>query len=171
MDTDVLYPDLWMVRSAGRRELWRGAACSDAIVLLVAAGGLMATLSISVGVIMSSGYAALAFLTVGQFFMGCASGVIPGTFLNITPPTLRGRISGLYFCIVNIVAVGGGPTLFAIVTDHVFRDAAKLNLALFSLTLLLATVIAIALSIAIRRYPRAVAIARAAEQAIASRQQ
>lgn len=55
-------------------------------------------------------------------------GGIAGAFLQIvTPPHLRGRMSGLYISSFNLTGLLVGPTLVALLTEHVFEDPAHVG--------------------------------------------
>ena len=45
----------------------------------------------------------------------------------VTPNEMRGRVSSLYLFLVNVLGMGIGPTLIAVLTDAVFHDEAKLR--------------------------------------------
>ncbi|PSO11872.1 MULTISPECIES: MFS transporter [unclassified Sphingobium] len=49
---------------------------------------------------------------------------------SITPSSLRGRAAGGYSTAVALLAYGTGPALVGYLTEHVFRDGAKLGAAL-----------------------------------------
>ena len=48
---------------------------------------------------------------------------------TVTPNRLRGRITAIYFGIVNIVGASFGPLLPALLADYIFRDEARIGAA------------------------------------------
>lgn len=59
----------------------------------------------------------------------------------ITPNEYRARMTALYFFVVNLIGLGFGPMLIALLTDNLFEDDAALRYSI-------ATVVAIALPVA-----------------------
>mgnify|MGYP002780671356 FL=1 len=76
--------------------------------------------------------ATLAMLLLGAvFFFGAfASGAAPAALALIAPNELRGQVSALYLLAINLIGIGLGPTLPALMTDLVFKDEAQIGLAL-----------------------------------------
>ncbi len=65
------------------------------------------------------------------FFTGAfASGAAPSALVPITPNALRGQMSALYLLVINLLGIGLGPTLPALLTDFVFLDEARLGWSL-----------------------------------------
>lgn len=59
----------------------------------------------------------------------------------ITPNEYRARMTALYFFVVNLIGLGFGPMLIALLTDNLFEDDAMLRYSI-------ATVVAVALPVA-----------------------
>ncbi len=77
----------------------------------------------------SAGLARL--MLVPLFFCGAfASGAAPSAIGAVTPNEMRGQVSALYLLVINLLGLGLGPTLPALLTDFVFADEAKLGLSL-----------------------------------------
>lgn len=73
---------------------------------------------------------AIACLGAAVYFMAFPQG-LPSTALQlITPNPLRAQTTAVYFFIGNLIAGSIGPTVPALLTDYVFRDPAKLGLAI-----------------------------------------
>ena len=45
----------------------------------------------------------------------------------LTPPRLRARVSAIYFLMVTLIAIGGGPSVAAFFTDVVFQDTQRVG--------------------------------------------
>jgi len=71
--------------------------------------------------------AALACLGITCFLMAVPQGLPAAALQVITPNPLRAQMTALYFLIGNMLALGVGPTLFALVTDYGFGNPADLR--------------------------------------------
>jgi len=76
----------------------------------------------------------------------------------LTPPSLRGRLSGLYLCCTNMVGAGLGPLIVAMLTQHVFHDRAKVGVAMAIVTPIASILGAVILASARQRYSRTIAM-------------
>jgi MFS family permease len=56
------------------------------------------------------------------FFLAAHTGLIPASLQLITPNELRGQITALYQFLLNLIALGTGPTIVALLTDRYFQD-------------------------------------------------
>ncbi|MGH8447526.1 MAG: MFS transporter [Solimonas sp.] len=86
-------------------------------------------------------------LTAAQLFFTFATWTVMTTALiNAAPPHLRARFVAINMFAGGLLGVGLGPTIYALLTDRVFQDPAKLNLslALGSALLLLPTLLVLA---------------------------
>ncbi|MCC7259348.1 MAG: MFS transporter [Gammaproteobacteria bacterium] len=72
--------------------------------------------------LVSSAEAALVLLAAATFTSSLHGGVAGAALQLITPNELRGQMTALYFFVVNLVGLGLGPTLVALVTDYGFGD-------------------------------------------------
>ncbi len=58
--------------------------------------------------------------------------------LNLTTPNqMRGQVMALYFILANAIAGSLGPTLIALVTDHVARSEADLRYVMSGIRIVL----------------------------------
>ena len=64
---------------------------------------------------------------IAVFFSAFQGGVGGGLIQLITPNQLRGQAVALYFLFANLIGMGIGPTIFALLNDYVFRDDGALN--------------------------------------------
>ena len=98
---------------------------------------LMAALALAV----AAPFGAVAFLTKAPplfligvtviYFASALSLNMGATSLQLlTPPPLRGRLSGLYLLCTNMVGAGVWPLLVATMTEHLLHDRSKLGLAM-----------------------------------------
>src|SRR5690606_27462196 len=77
--------------------------------------------------LVSSPAVAVACLAVTSFVLAMPQGLPAAALQVIAPNALRAQLTALYFLIGNMVALGLGPTVYALVTDYVFAGPAKLR--------------------------------------------
>lgn len=65
---------------------------------------------------------AVAGLAIYGLFGATWSGIAAAALQLMTPATLRGRVSAVYFIVTNILGLGFGPLLMALSTDHIFTN-------------------------------------------------
>lgn len=83
----------------------------------------------SVGILLSSGISlipnpnvAVAMLALPCFFVAFPLGASAAAIQDLMPNQARALASAVYLLILNLIALGCGPTLVALLTDYVFRD-------------------------------------------------
>ncbi len=101
----------------------------------------------------------LAALSVLYFASALCLNMGATSLQLLTPPGLRGRLSGLYVFCTNMVGAGLGPLIVAMMTQHVFQDRAKVGLAMAIVAPTAALAGAIILGIARHRYAEIIAAA------------
>jgi len=65
---------------------------------------------------------ATACIGVLVFFLAAHTGLVPAALQLITPNELRGQVIAVYQFLLNLIALGLGPTIVALLTDHYFRN-------------------------------------------------
>ncbi len=83
---------------------------------------------------------ALFGLAITSFLLAFPQGLPAAALQVITPNPLRAQMTALYFLVGNLIALGFGPTLVALVTDYGFGDPMKLR---YSMAVVTATVMPI----------------------------
>lgn len=63
----------------------------------------------------------LLMLPIG-FFTSFGFGASGAAIVMLTPPQIRGTVSAVYLFVINMIAMGLGPLLTALMNDHVFRS-------------------------------------------------
>jgi len=77
----------------------------------------------------------LAFILLAVAFpMLTMHGVGTVALQFITPNEYRARATALYFFVVNLVGLGFGPMLIALLTDHLFMDDGALRYSIALVT-------------------------------------
>lgn len=118
----------WMEKRGYRDAILR-AACFSAIAALPFA---VAT------PLMPNSTLALIGLGCTSFLMAVPQGLPAAALQVITPNPLRAQMTALYFLVGNMLALGFGPTLVALVTDYGFGDPQYLR---YSMALVSAVVL------------------------------
>lgn len=87
------------------------------------------------------------------------------TLQIVTPTEYRGRVSAFMLMIFSTIGLGLGPPLTAMMTQHVFKDEAKLGWALFTVAATMLPIALISLRIVLKHVGRALDRADAACEA------
>ncbi len=80
--------------------------------------------------LVDSAYLSLAITASVKFLGGLPLGVAVAALHEVTPNRLRAQAAAIYFFIINILGLGVGPLLVALLTDYVFRNEADLRYSL-----------------------------------------
>ena len=64
------------------------------------------------------------------FFSAFQGGIAAGTLQLMTPGPMRAQVAALYFLLANLIGIGLGPTVVALLTDFVFADDAAIGKSL-----------------------------------------
>jgi len=65
---------------------------------------------------------ALICMSFLVFTLSLHTGLTPAALQLITPNELRGQITAVYLFVLNLIALGCGPTIVALITDWYYRD-------------------------------------------------
>lgn len=98
-------------------------------------------------------FAALVPMTIVSTIHG---GIAGAALQLMTPNHLRARIITLYFLVANIIGVGLGPTLIALLSDYVLRDEAMLRYAMAGVSAVLLPVSALIITTGLKSFRAAV---------------
>ena len=123
--TGTLVGGIWSDRLYGKGRL-------DANMRVGLYAGLGILVFGSTAPLMPSAGAALIVLAPTVFFLGFSVSLAPAAASFVSPNELRGQAVALYLFATNLIGLGIGPTLVALMTDYVFGDPAALR---YSLTL------------------------------------
>ena len=136
--TTGVYAGGWLadwLRKGGRPDAPLRAACIGAAAIWLPA---------ATAPLMPSAGLAVLLAVPNTFLLGFPFGIAAAAIQEITPSNLRGRATALYLFFSTLVGLGAGPTVVALVTDHVFRDDQMLR---YSLSLVSGTLIPIVVGI------------------------
>lgn len=98
---------------------------------LAAAIGVAISLPFSViGPLVNHEFVALAFIAVALFFSTFPYPLAATAVSQLAPNQMRAQVMAFYLLVVNLVGVGLGPTVTALLTDFVFGDESYLRFSL-----------------------------------------
>ena len=98
--------------------------------LLVAIGAALALFALTVAFAVPLSPAALLATLAGFAFIGCFSlPLAAGALQEVMPNAMRGQAIALYVAATNIIGGSFAGTAVALITDHIFHDRLRLNLA------------------------------------------
>jgi len=80
-------------------------------------------------------YIVLVLLVIPCFFTAFPAGASAAAVQELMPNQVRALASSIYFFIINMIALGLGPTSVALLTDYVFQDEKALKYSLMSVTI------------------------------------
>lgn len=106
---------------------------SDAALRIGLLGAIGFVPSAALAPLMPNATAALLTLAPAMFFMSFPFGIAPASLQCVVPPTMRGQISAIYLLVLNVIGLGCGPTVVALLTDFVFAQEASLRYSLTTL--------------------------------------
>jgi MFS family permease len=117
--------------SAGALGDWlRRRGHKDGRLRVMIAGILLATpFAVATPLADTAGHAFL-LLIPSYFFLVLAVGSGPATLQEVTPRRMRGMQHAFAVLAVNLLGLGLGPTIVALITDHVLHDEAKVGLSI-----------------------------------------
>lgn len=110
----------------------RQAASGDAFINVRLAIITFAALLIpaTIMTLVNHAYLSLAILALVKFLTGLPLGVAVAALHEVTPNRLRAQSAAVYFFLINILGLGVGPLLVALLTDYVFQNEAALRYSL-----------------------------------------
>lgn len=124
--------------------------------------GLIAALGclpfIALAPLQPSAYSALGLMALFWFFATAGFGAGVAALQYVTPPRMRGVASAIYLFSGNLIGVGIGPTLVALITDYAFQDELQLRYSIVCVGVSSAFLSAIFLTLTLRPYREIVAM-------------
>lgn len=115
----------------GRLGDWlRGKGHSDGAMRACVLSAVLTLPLCAVYPLLGSGAFAMLLVAGLTFTSSLASGVAPTVIQQMMPPAMRGQASAIYLFIVNLIAMGIGPTSVGWLTSTVFKDDAKVGYSL-----------------------------------------
>jgi MFS family permease len=141
------------VLAGARVAEWMDArGCKDTNVRLPLIAMALATIPAILTPLVPSPYVALGLLALGSLVGSLATAPIWTALQVVTPNQMRGQVVAMFSFVVNIVGMGIGPLVVALITDYVFRDEAKLGLSIVVASLVLKPLILLIFWLCLRGY-------------------
>jgi MFS family permease len=124
----------------------------DATIRTGIIAGLGCLPFVAVAPLMPGPVGALALMAPLWFFAASAFGAAVAALQYVTPNRMRGVVSALYLFTGNLLAVGIGPTVIALITDYVFGDEAALRYSIVAVGVACSVLAIAILSLALRPF-------------------
>lgn len=113
-------------------KLYRGGR--DDAVIWIGIGSTTLAMPLLVASLMTSVPWVSLALTVPAFFIQLGTGIMMTTTLSVLPPPdFRARVTAIYLLVTNILGLGLGPVLAAVLSDQLFGGDHGLSLGLITL--------------------------------------
>jgi MFS family permease len=102
----------------------------DAYLRVAMMAMVAATPASAAYLLVSNSLLAIFLMAPVTFLTAIPIGTAPAALMQVTPSQMRGQISAVYLFTVNLIGLGAGPTVVALMTDHVFRNDAMVGSSL-----------------------------------------
>lgn len=106
----------------------RGDDMASAKMAIVGCAGLL--IPAATATLVDDAWVSLGLIAVIKFISGLPLGVAMAAIHNVTPNRLRAQAAAFYFFVLNILGLGTGPTIVALITDYGFGDPNALRYSL-----------------------------------------
>ena len=107
--------------------------------------------------LMPNGWASMGMTALGLFFTSLLFGPQNAAIQAATPNRMRGQVTALVLFGFNVIGVGLGPTILALITDYGFGDENQIRYALASCSLVISPIAFIILWSGLKPYGRRIA--------------
>ncbi|MGE0622135.1 MAG: spinster family MFS transporter [Pseudomonadales bacterium] len=138
-------------------DRWWRAGRTDAHLRVVICSVATMTPCFALIPAVGSPQAALALLALATFTSSLHGGVAGAALQLITPNELRGQMTAIYFFIANLVGLGLGPSVVALLTDYAFGDPKALGWSFATLSLIAGPLSVLLITAALGHYRHGVA--------------
>ncbi len=135
-----------VLQQRGRKTAALITACGCACLLVIPA---------TLYPLMPSAKTALMVMAPMIFFSSAPWGIAVSAIQQFTPNELRGQISALmYLFPVNLIGIGFGPAIVAVLTDYAFADANDLRYSMAIVSMIASVLAAIVLRLGLKPFGR-----------------
>jgi MFS family permease len=148
----LIFGPLGSVGGGWIADRWRARGCADASLrLVIIASVLCSPVAVAMPLLPTAAgsLVLLATLTLLLFVIGA---VTPAAFQLVTPNPLRAQVSSVALFVNNLLGIGLGPTLVALITDYGFGEDSALRYSLAVVALVFAPLGAITFWLGLRSY-------------------
>ncbi len=145
---------LWIgVRMAERFDRSRGEEAPLRVVILSRLIGIPANIALP---LMPNPWLAVLCAAIAALSLGMGGASQNAALQIVTPNQMRGQVTALYLFIFNVIGMGLGPTVAAVLTDDVFRAESELRYALVAMQAFIGPVSLAIIWLGVRPYVREV---------------
>lgn len=135
-------------------DRWWRAGRSDAHLRVVVCSVATMTPCFALLALAPSPEVAVALLALATFTSSLHGGVAGAALQLITPNELRGQMTAVYFFVANLVGLGLGPTVVAVITDYVMGDPQALGVSIGLLAVVAGPLSVVVLASGLSHYRR-----------------
>ena len=121
---------------------------------------LFFTLSLPVMVVtplMPTTTSAIPMLGLMAFVISLQQALSPVALQLITPNEMRAQVVAVFFLVANLIGIGGGATVIAMLTDYLFQDEAALRYSLSIVALVVMSIASASLALGLKPYRESLA--------------
>lgn len=111
------------LKRMGYKDAYLRGSMIGALFLWIPAG-------LATSPLVSSPISALAILGVLHFFASFHAGMAVAGLHEVTPLRIRSQATALYLFVINLIGLGGGPLVVALITDFVLQDTSAVGTSL-----------------------------------------
>ena len=117
---------------------------TDAFIRVPLWGACILFFPACVATLVATAFQSFLIMAFFQFFASFHAGMAVAGLLTITPPQFKAQATAIYLFSINVIGLGMGPLLVALVTDYGFKDDAAVG---YSMAIIggLASIVAITL--------------------------
>ncbi len=141
-------------------ERFRNGGLQDAPLRASAIGiALCAPLGVAAPLV-DNAWLALFLFALLQFAYMIPWGIAGAAIQLVSPNQMRGQLSALFYFSINLIGLGLGPTMVALLSDNVYQVSGGVRYSLATAAAVLAPIAATLLFLGLRAYAQGVASAR-----------
>jgi MFS family permease len=107
--------------------------------------------------IASAGFWAAVFLTPAIFFCSMPFGLAPAAIQQMMPNSMRAQATACYLFVINLIGLGLGPTVVAVLTEDVFQDKNAVHYSLLIVAIAAHSGAAVLLGLGLKPYRQSLA--------------
>ena len=150
----AIFGTLGVVSGGWIADMWLQRGCVDApvrVAWLASLCGIPFTILFPLA--QTGNYTAIALVPM-VFFGGMPFGVAPAAIQRMMPNTMRAQATAIYLFVINIIGMGLGPTVAAVLTEKVFQDKKAVHYSLLVVGITTYSAASILLGISMTSYRR-----------------
>lgn len=139
-------------------DKWRARGRADASMRLVMLAALLCAPIATAMPLQATATGSLVLLAILTFLLFVIGAVTPTAFQLVTPNPLRAQVSAVALFINNLLGIGLGPTLVALITDYGFGDDMALRYSIAIVAIVFASMGALTFWFGLKYYQAEMAL-------------